>query len=225
VLSNEDIPRTAGSSCQASSIEDADSWAKDNLKTGVSLPGEHKIERMNVVLNRMKKYKDAVPGFDIKRVVSTPRDTVYAGLTTMPNGDEILEIGEVGRMDDFNLMRRFRKEQQSGYRVPGGGPVEATADHEFTHHLTNKMDLENDPVITTVHNQLQSTLTGIKNNVSGLAAKDKHEFIAECWTEGINAYRPRKTAVAVTDRILAKINVKRECAGLAPITREYFWGG
>jgi len=226
MMSNEGIPQTAESFCQASSIQDADLWARVNLKTGVSLPGEHKIERVNVVLNRMKKYKDAVPGFDIKGVVSTSRSNVYAGLTTMPNGDEILEIGEVGRMDGFDLKEMFQKEQQSGYRVrvPRCDPVVATADHEFAHHLDDRMDLENDPVITSVYAQFHTPIDMV-SNVSGLAAKSKNEFIAECWTEGINAYKPRETAVAVTDRILTRINVKRECAGLASITREYFQGG
>jgi len=226
MMSNEGIPQTAESFCQASSIQDADLWARVNLKTGVSLPGEHKIERVNVVLNRMKKYKDVIPGFDIKKVVSTPRSNVYAGLTTMSNGDGILEVGEVGRMDDFDLMREFHKEQQKGYRVcvPGCDPVVATVDHEFAHHLDDRMDLENDSVITSIYEQFH-TFIDMESNVSGLAAKSKNEFIAECWTEGINAYKPRETAVAVTDRILTRINVKRECAGLASITREYFQGG
>jgi len=218
------MSKVPGSRCQASSIEGAASWAGETLETKVVLPRDHKVERVNAILNRMKKYKDAVPGFDIKGVVSTPRDTAYASLTTMPDGDEILEIGEVGRMDDLTLTRIFQKEQQSGYRVPGGGPVEATADHEFAHHLDDKMGLENDPLITSVHNQFH-TFADMKNNVSGLAAKDKHEFIAECWVEGINAYRPRKTAAAVTGRILTRINRKRGSVGLPPITKEYFQGG
>ena len=78
-------------------------------------------------------------------------------------------------------------------------------DHEIGHYLDfcfGGKGLNNDKQILKLYRQNGGTKEEImRNNVSGYAARNAREFIAECWSEYQNNPNPRPAAKAVSDRI------------------------
>ena len=75
----------------------------------------------------------------------------------------------------------------------GCGSVKSVADHEMGHMLDFALDLELDAEGIAAYKK-HALSARISEEVSGYAAKNINEFIAECWTESLNSPAPRRFA-------------------------------
>lgn len=85
----------------------------------------------------------------------------------------------------------------SSWHPQGCSTIRSVVDHELGHQLDNLLGLHIDADIISVYKE--AVAKGIKEEVSGYAAKNIKEFIAECWAESLNNAGGRAAAKRVAD--------------------------
>jgi hypothetical protein len=74
--------------------------------------------------------------------------------------------------------------------------------HALDNHLSLRVDVD------VLHAYNEATVKGMKGEVSGYAAKNIQEFIAECWAESLNNPTPRAFAQKIADIVRARYAAK-----------------
>lgn len=78
--------------------------------------------------------------------------------------------------------------------------TKSSFDHEFAHQIDSYLKLSENEKILEIYNSMSKE--DIKENLSGYAATDIGEFIAEAWSEYCNNENPREVASIVGKEIL-----------------------
>ena len=102
--------------------------------------------------------------------------------------------------------RALAKNVKSGYHPPGCDTIRSVVDHELGHQLDTLLQLSKDAQVIALHAEAKAA--GIKATVSGYAAKNLAEFIAECWAEALNNASPRDYARRLAAIIKARYAAK-----------------
>lgn len=96
---------------------------------------------------------------------------------------------------------------KSGFHPHGCDTYKSVVDHELGHQLDDLLRLKTDDEIQTIYTGLVKG-NGVKDAVSGYAATNIQEFIAEAWAEFRNNPAPRDAARAVADIVRARYRSK-----------------
>jgi SPP1 gp7 family putative phage head morphogenesis protein len=99
------------------------------------------------------------------------------------------------------------RSQAAKWNPVGAGSVKGTMDHEMGHQMDYLLNLQDDPEIINLYDDLLRSRQMI-DEVSGYAKKNVQEFIAESWTEYNNNPNPRKIATRIGKLIDAKYEQK-----------------
>jgi len=78
---------------------------------------------------------------------------------------------------------------KSNFHPIGCDTIKSVADHEFGHQLDNLLTLHSNASVISLYSTAMQV--GMKPEVSGYAAVNIKEFIAECWAEHLNNANPR----------------------------------
>lgn len=108
--------------------------------------------------------------------------------------------------DLAGLQRSLAASVQTKFHPPGCDTIRSIVDHELGHQLDDLLGLRNDADILRA--QADAQAQGMKDAVSGYAAKNTAEFIAECWAESLNNPQPRAMALRVAAIIKARYAAK-----------------
>lgn len=93
-------------------------------------------------------------------------------------------------------------EVRTGHKPVGCDNVKSTIDHELGHQIDHLLGASKDKIIIQAYNDFMlMTPSRQKDELSGYAAKNIHEFIAECWSEYKNNPKCREIAKSVAFRI------------------------
>lgn len=96
----------------------------------------------------------------------------------------------------------LKRNVETNWHPPGCDTVRSVVDHELGHQLDDLLRLSVDAEVLAVYNEAKGK--GIAREVSGYAAKNIAEFIAEAWAESLNAASPRTVAVRIADIVRAR---------------------
>lgn len=100
----------------------------------------------------------------------------------------------------------LKRNVETKFYPPGCDSIRSLVDHELGHQLDDLLKLSKDPDILAA--QAEATKLGMRDTVSGYAAKNVAEFIAECWAEALNNPEPRAMALRVAAIIRARYAAK-----------------
>lgn len=96
--------------------------------------------------------------------------------------------------NDVDLFKHeLKRNVESKYHPPGCDTIRSVVDHELAHQLDDLLALHLDDEVVRAYNEARAK--GIKDEVSGYAAKNIKEYIAECWSEYCNSVSPRSHAL------------------------------
>lgn len=104
--------------------------------------------------------------------------------------------------DPETLKASLLRNEESKYHPIGANTIRSIADHEFGHQLDDLLGLHRDQEVLALYTEARAA--GVREVVSGYAAKNIKEFIAEAWTESLNNPTPRKFAVAIANIIRSR---------------------
>lgn len=106
--------------------------------------------------------------------------------------------------NDYDYFESIKKaEVNSGHKPIGCDSIKATIDHEFGHQIDSMLNVRKDKVIIEAYKDFMlMTPSRQKDELSGYAAKNIREFIAECWSEFRNNPECRTIAKKVGNRII-----------------------
>jgi hypothetical protein len=135
-----------------------------------------------------------------ERLIKTPKvnGNVYAHSWAQPQARGIALNAKWGK-DPAAMREALQRDVANQFHPVGTDTIRSVADHEFGHQLDDLLSLAVDADIIRLYTQ--ATSNGLKAEVSGYAAKNIKEFIAECWAESCNSVSPRPTARAVADLV------------------------
>lgn len=111
-----------------------------------------------------------------------------------------------GAADVDKFKASITQSESSAWHPVGCDSIKSVADHEMGHMLDFALGLQIDSDVVSTYKE--AIAQGVQKEVSGYAAKNIEEFIAECWTESINNPAPRafakRIAAIVRTRYAAK---------------------
>lgn len=109
---------------------------------------------------------------------------------------------------DYEYYKQQKNESvSSGWFPPGCDTPKSTVDHELGHQIAHLVNAHNDSYIQNLYMAFMGVdVARRKEVVSGYAAKDIHEFIAESWAEYRNNRNCRDCARAVSERMIDLYN-------------------
>ncbi len=109
---------------------------------------------------------------------------------------------------DYDYFKSVRQSNvDSGWKPQNCNTPKATVDHELGHQIAALTDAHNDQSIQEYYLWFMSLNSQQQSQVlSGYAAKDIHEFIAESWSEYRNNPDCRECAKLVSERLLDLYN-------------------
>lgn len=84
--------------------------------------------------------------------------------------------------------------------------LRSVADHEFGHMLDFALNLRLDPEVIATYKEARAA--GVEKEVSGYAATNIQEFIAECWGESINNPSPRPYAARIASLVRSRYRAR-----------------
>jgi hypothetical protein len=93
-----------------------------------------------------------------------------------------------------------------GWHPVGTYTIRSVADHEFGHMLDYALDLRLDQEVIATYKEARAA--GVEKEVSGYAAKNIQEFIAECWAESINNPSPRPFAARIASLVRSRYRAR-----------------
>ena len=117
---------------------------------------------------------------------------------------------------DYNHFVQVKQDDvNAGWKPQNCNTPKATVDHELGHQIAKLVDAHNDPDIQELYNRFSALDSDKQSSVlSGYAATNIHEFIAESWSEYRNNPNCRDCAKFVSERMLdlynSNPNVKRK---------------
>ena len=91
--------------------------------------------------------------------------------------------------------KTLESDVKTGWHPVGCDTIRSVVDHEFGHQLDDLLGVSLDPRVKILYKE--SMAQGMRKSVSGYAATNINEFIAECWAECLNNPSPRPTAKAI----------------------------
>lgn len=142
-------------------------------------------------------YSDADAAYwankNVKKPVVTDR-WAHSSSRSNFSGIAISEKYAASKAGIEQLYKGLSGSLQAGFHPPGCDTIKSIVDHELGHQLDTLLGLDKDAEVVSLYRQLGST---VKNEVSGYAAKNIKEFIAEAWAEFRNTQQPR----AISQRI------------------------
>jgi hypothetical protein len=100
------------------------------------------------------------------------------------------------------FVRSLERDVKNGWHPVGCNTIRSVADHEFGHQLDDLLRISLDSEVRRLYKEAMAR--GMKPSVSGYAAKNVSEFVAECWAEFLNNPSPRPTAKAVGEIIRSR---------------------
>lgn len=162
----------------------------------------------------MVKLRDRNPGFDearlrafALRLVKPPRtkSTTWAHSMSDPNFSGVAVNKKFGA-DPEGWKASLARNVNSGYHPPGCDTIRSVVDHELGHQLDQLLDLGKDAEVLKVYSEAR--VLGIKGQLSGCAATNIQEFIAEAWTESLNNPAPRPIAQRIAAIVKARYAAK-----------------
>lgn len=109
-----------------------------------------------------------------------------------------------GAVDEFKAS--LKRNVELNWHPPGCDTVRSVVDHELGHQLDDMLQLSVDAEVLAVFNEIKGK--GIAQEVSGYAAKNIAEFIAEAWAESLNSASPRTVAVRIAGIVRARHRAK-----------------
>jgi len=135
-----------------------------------------------------------------ERLIKTPKVTgnVYAHSWAQPQARGIALNAKWGN-DPAAMRQALQRDVANQYHPVGTDTIRSVADHEFGHQLDDLLSLAVDADVIRMYTQAKSK--GLKAEVSGYAAKNIKEFIAECWAESCNSANPRPAARALAELV------------------------
>lgn len=112
-----------------------------------------------------------------------------------------------GDYDTFQKVKQV--DVDAGWKPINCNTPKATVDHELGHQIAKLVDAHNDPEIMQLFAEFSQIDKQIQSNVlSGYAATNIHEFIAESWSEYRNNPECRDCANFVASRIIELYEAK-----------------
>lgn len=169
---------------------------------------EIEIERY---VERLRLNNPQLPaGFDFKSIAEKAVKPMkvsekYAHSWTQPDVSGVAVNKKYGA--DPGLFEQLLKRDVSQKWHPiGADTIRSVVDHELGHQLDALLGLQFDSEVVSAYKAAQ--LKGIKDEVSGYAAKNIKEYIAECWAEICNNPAPRADARAIGEIVRARYQSK-----------------
>lgn len=126
-----------------------------------------------------------------------------------------ITINEAYGSDYDHFVQVKQDDVNAGWKPQNCNTPKATVDHELGHQIAKLVDAHNDPDIQELYNRFVALDSNKQSSVlSGYAATNIHEFIAESWSEYRNNPNCRDCAKFVSERMLdlynSNPNVKRK---------------
>lgn len=108
--------------------------------------------------------------------------------------------------DVAEFERVLAKSATTKWHPIGCDTIRSVADHEMGHQLDDLLRLDVDNEVKNLYNEAKKL--GMKDEVSGYAATNIKEFIAECWSESCNNQSPRKFAKEIATIVRARYGAR-----------------
>ncbi|MDR1889043.1 MAG: hypothetical protein LBQ81_06685 [Zoogloeaceae bacterium] len=102
---------------------------------------------------------------------------------------------------------KLRHDVSAGWHPVGCDTIRSVVDHELGHQLDGLLELSLDSKVKKLYKEAMAQ--GMKDAVSGYAAKNINEFIAESWSEYLNNPTPRPTAQSIGNIVRSRYAQRR----------------